>query len=88
MTGESAAALLTFKNGGVNYDSIKQETPDEAMDMDHEETTILGPAALGLKRIGEEMPPRPTPQQTGLVLNRRGMVRTTIVNGQWRERAL
>jgi len=79
LIGESAAALLTFKNGGMNYDSIKQETPDEGMDMDHEETTILGPAALGLKRIGEEMPPRPTPQQTGLVLNRRGMVRTTLL---------
>ncbi|GFG31106.1 hypothetical protein Cfor_04605 [Coptotermes formosanus] len=73
LESESAAALLTFKNGGVNYDSIKQETPDDGMDVDREEAPILGPAALGLKRIGEEMPPRPTPQQTGLVLNRRGM---------------
>jgi hypothetical protein len=78
LTDESAAALLTFKNGGVNYDSIKQENPDDAMDLDQEEAPILGPAALGLKRIGEEMPPRPSPQQPGLVLNRRGMVRITL----------
>ncbi|KAJ9601187.1 hypothetical protein L9F63_000655 [Diploptera punctata] len=66
--GESAAALLTFKNGGMNYDGIKQE-----MDIEQEEEPILGPAALGLKRVGEEMPPRPPPPQPGLVLNRRGM---------------
>jgi hypothetical protein len=70
VTDESAAALLTFRNGGVKYDTIKKEAPDD----DQEEAPILGPAALGLKRIGEEMPPRPTPQQPGLVLNRRGMV--------------
>jgi hypothetical protein len=75
VTDESAAALLTFKNGGVKYDSIKKETVDDGADRDQEETPILGPAALGLKRIGEEMPPRPTTQQPGLVLNRRGMVR-------------
>ncbi|KDR17349.1 Lin-9-like protein [Zootermopsis nevadensis] len=73
LENESAAALLTFKNGGVKYDSIKQENLDNSMDLDQEETPILGPAALGLKRIGEEMPPRPPPQQPGLVLNRRGM---------------
>ncbi|XP_069674612.1 protein lin-9 homolog isoform X2 [Periplaneta americana] len=70
---ESAAALLTFKNGGVNYDGIKQESTDDGMDVDQEEEPILGPAALGLKRVGEEMPPRPQTQQPGLVLNRRGM---------------
>ncbi|XP_067004973.2 protein lin-9 homolog isoform X2 [Anabrus simplex] len=43
------------------------------MDVDHEETTVLGPAALGLQRVGEELPPRPSPAQPGLVLNRRGM---------------
>lgn len=78
MADESAAALLTFKNGGVKYGSMKQETTGNGMDQDQEETPILGPAALGLKRIGEEMPPRPTPQQPGLVLNRRGMVRISI----------
>jgi hypothetical protein len=75
---ESAAALLTFKNGGVKYGSIKQEVGN-GMDQDQEETPILGPAALGLKRIGEEMPPRPAPQQPGLVLNRRGMVRISLL---------
>jgi hypothetical protein len=77
LTDESAAALLTFKNGGVNYDGVKQENAVDAMDLDQEEAPILGPAALGLKRIGEEMPPRPSPQQPGLVLNRRGMVSIT-----------
>jgi hypothetical protein len=71
--------LLTFKNGGVNYDNIKQENTDGGMDVDQEEAPILGPAALGLKRIGEEMPPRPAPQQPGLVLNRRGMVRIMFI---------
>jgi hypothetical protein len=75
---ESAAALLTFKNGGVKYGNIKQEPVGNGTDQDQEEAPILGPAALGLKRIGEEMPPRPTSQQPGLVLNRRGMVRISL----------
>lgn len=73
LENESAAALLTFKNGGMKYGSMKQEAAGNGTDQDQEETPILGPAALGLKRIGEEMPPRPAPQQPGLVLNRRGM---------------
>ena len=72
LPGESAAALLTFKNGGMNYEDLKHD-----MDMHQEEEPILGPAALGLKRVGEEMPPRPPPQQPGLVLNRRGMASIT-----------
>lgn len=43
------------------------------MDVDIDEAPILGPAALGLQRVGEEMPPRQTSTQPGLVLNRRGM---------------
>ncbi|XP_063230610.1 protein lin-9 homolog [Bacillus rossius redtenbacheri] len=43
------------------------------MDPDRAESPIFGPAALGLKRVGEETPPRPTPPHPGLVLNRRGM---------------
>ncbi|CAG2063302.1 unnamed protein product, partial [Timema podura] len=43
------------------------------MDREHIEEPILGPAALGLQRVGEEKPPRPLPTQPGLILNRRGM---------------
>ncbi|XP_046395858.1 protein lin-9 homolog [Ischnura elegans] len=69
LESESAAALLTFKNGGITYNSIKQEE-DTSIEIEAEEPTTLEPAALGLQRVGEEVSPRPA---SGLVLNRRGM---------------
>ncbi|KAJ8927116.1 hypothetical protein NQ314_020389 [Rhamnusium bicolor] len=80
MLGESAAALLEFKNGQKMTNesgiTVKQEImdvdEDNEMDMD-EELPILGPAALGLQRVGTQPPPRPTPTQPTQVLNARGM---------------
>nr|CAD7426835.1 unnamed protein product [Timema monikensis] len=72
---ESAAALLSFRNGTHGYNEVKQELDKNShfMDREHIEEPILGPAALGLQRVGEEKPPRPLPTQPGLILNRRGM---------------
>nr|CAD7194085.1 unnamed protein product [Timema douglasi] len=72
---ESAAALLSFRNGTRGYNEVKQELDKNShfMDREHIEEPILGPAALGLQRVGEEKPPRPLPTQPGLILNRRGM---------------
>lgn len=64
--------MLSFKNGCLNYEDIKQEIDDDLFEI--EDTPILGPAALGLTRVGEELPPRQGNSQPGLVLNRRGMV--------------
>ncbi|XP_049809797.1 protein lin-9 homolog isoform X1 [Schistocerca nitens] len=71
LENESAAALLSFKNGGLGYEGIKQEPEDEMFEA--EDTPILGPAALGLQPVGEEQTPRTPTSQPGLVLNRRGM---------------
>lgn len=38
-----------------------------------EDVPTLGPAALGLQRVGTQMPPKPTPTQPPQVLNARGM---------------
>ncbi|VEN34909.1 unnamed protein product [Callosobruchus maculatus] len=53
---------------------VKQEVLDEEEDMDiDEDLTTLGPAALGLQRVGTQPPPKPTPPQPIQVLNARGM---------------
>ncbi|KAK7791405.1 hypothetical protein R5R35_010529 [Gryllus longicercus] len=70
LESESAAALLSFKNGSFG---CKSELDCNTMEVDMDEAPILGPAALGLQRVGEEMPPRQPTTQPGLVLNRRGM---------------
>nr|XP_023029837.1 protein lin-9 homolog [Leptinotarsa decemlineata]XP_023029838.1 protein lin-9 homolog [Leptinotarsa decemlineata]XP_023029839.1 protein lin-9 homolog [Leptinotarsa decemlineata] len=51
---------------------IKQEVADDEMDVD-EDLPTLGPAALGLQRVGTVPPPKPTPTQPTQVLNARGM---------------
>ncbi|CAH1996307.1 unnamed protein product [Acanthoscelides obtectus] len=54
--------------------TIKQEVADDEEDMDiDEDLTTLGPAALGLQRVGSQPPPKPTPTQPVQVLNARGM---------------
>lgn len=54
--------------------AIKQEVTEDEEDMDMEEDlTTLGPAALGLQRVGTQPPPKPTPPQPTQVLNARGM---------------
>lgn len=63
ISDESAKALLSFKNGGLQFNhnhEIRMETEED----------VLGP--LGLQRVGRELPPRN--QQPDLILNRRGMV--------------
>ncbi|XP_018565154.1 protein lin-9 homolog isoform X1 [Anoplophora glabripennis] len=80
LESESAAALLQFKNGikmtNESNIMIKQEITDEEdghdMEID-EELPTLGPAALGLQRVGTQPPPRPAPTQPTQVLNARGM---------------
>lgn len=77
VTGESVAALLHFKNGGMDVDvKIKQEIEDDDddvnMDVD-EDVPRLGPAALGLQRVGTPAPPKPPSTVPTQVLNRRGM---------------
>ncbi|XP_072376091.1 protein lin-9 homolog [Diabrotica undecimpunctata] len=52
---------------------IKQEVmEDDDMEID-EDLPTLGPAALGLQRVGTVPPPKPTPTQPPQVLNARGM---------------
>lgn len=52
---------------------IKQEVvEDEDMEID-EDIPTLGPAALGLQRVGTQPPPKPVPTQPPQVLNARGM---------------
>ncbi|CAH1160139.1 unnamed protein product [Phaedon cochleariae] len=52
--------------------AIKQEVQDDDMEID-EDLPTLGPAALGLQRVGTQPPPKPTPSQPAQVLNARGM---------------
>nr|CAH7729229.1 unnamed protein product [Callosobruchus chinensis] len=53
---------------------VKQEVLDEEEDMDiDEDLTTLGPAALGLQRVGSQPPPKPSPAPPIQVLNARGM---------------
>ncbi|XP_020285563.1 protein lin-9 homolog isoform X3 [Pseudomyrmex gracilis] len=80
--------LLSIKNGGYPLvDEIKTEvTDDDTIEMDEpnsnhsmdtedcEPIPELGPAALGLQRVGSQPPAKPTPPtQPVQVLNRRGM---------------
>lgn len=52
---------------------IKEEVvEDDDMDID-EDIPTLGPAALGLQRVGTQPPPKPTPTQPPQILNARGM---------------
>lgn len=54
--------------------NIKQEMSDEEENMDaDEEIPTLGPAALGLQRVGTPIVPKPPPTQPKQVLNARGM---------------
>jgi hypothetical protein len=47
---------------------------DSQMDTEESEPMQeLGPAALGLQRVGTKPPPKPNPPQPVQVLNRRGM---------------
>lgn len=79
ISGESAAALLEFKNGRkLNPDemNIKEEVMDDEDDSNMEiedDEPRLGPAALGLQRVGTPAAPKPTPTQPIQVLNARGM---------------
>ncbi|XP_063986782.1 protein lin-9 homolog isoform X1 [Diachasmimorpha longicaudata] len=83
---ESAETLLSMKNGGYpSLDEIKTEIDEDSMDIDHnnsfemetedsEPVPELGPAALGLQRVGTKPPPKKqNPPQPVQVLNRRGM---------------
>lgn len=78
-TDESAAALLQFKNGGMEVEelNIKQEIDEDddenvTMEVD-EDMPTFGPAALGLQRVGTPAPPKPATTPPTQVLNRRGM---------------
>lgn len=83
---ESAETLLSMKNGGYpSLDEIKTEIDEDSMDVDHnnslemetedsEPMPELGPAALGLQRVGTKPPPKKqNPPQPVQVLNARGM---------------
>lgn len=55
---------------------VKQEAFDDEDDMDMEiedDVPTLGPAALGLQRVGAPAAPKPPPTQPAQVLNARGM---------------
>lgn len=75
---ESAAALLQFKNGGMEVDEliIKQEIDDDdentSMEID-EDVPTFGPAALGLQRVGTPAPQKAPATPPTQILNRRGM---------------
>lgn len=87
---EPAETLMSIKNGGYSSMMIKTEMSEEEMDVDDhnnsnsrdsdmdvdesESMPELGPAALGLQRVGTKPPPKPkNPPQPVQVLNRRGM---------------
>lgn len=56
--------------------TVKQEAFDDEDDMDMEiddDIPTLGPAALGLQRVGAPAAPKPPPTQPAQVLNARGM---------------
>ncbi|XP_060530982.1 protein lin-9 homolog [Cylas formicarius] len=55
-----------------NQVRVKEEVVDEDEDMIDDPNT-LGPAALGLQRVGTQPPPKPSPSQPTQVLNARGM---------------
>ncbi|CAH0560081.1 unnamed protein product [Brassicogethes aeneus] len=83
LENESAVALLEFKNGHKMSNSelkdvkVKEEMMDddeyEDMEMEEEDVPILGPAALGLQRVGTKPKPKPQPTPPTQVLNARGM---------------
>lgn len=59
-----------------NDESLNNNSFDSQMDLeDAEQVQELGPAALGLQRVGTKPPPKPkaNPPQPVQVLNRRGM---------------
>lgn len=77
---------MSIKNGGyLSADEIKKEIDEDSMDIDEHQMSNnseddsepipeLGPAALGLQRVGTKPPPRKkNPPQPVQVLNRRGM---------------
>ncbi|XP_017779988.1 PREDICTED: protein lin-9 homolog [Nicrophorus vespilloides] len=73
LESESAVALLEFKNGRkMSDDNMKEEILSDDEDMDVDEELELGPAALGLQRVGTPIN-KPTPTQPTQVLNARGM---------------
>ena len=54
--------------------STNNNSMDSPMDIEEAEPMQeLGPAALGLQRVGTKPPPKPNPPQPVQVLNRRGM---------------
>lgn len=56
--------------------TVKQEVMEDEQDTDmdaEDEVPTLGPAALGLQRVGTPAAPRPPPTQPTQVLNARGM---------------
>ncbi|KAB0799433.1 hypothetical protein PPYR_07313 [Photinus pyralis] len=80
LESESAVALLEFKNGRkmTNDDMhVKQEAVDDDedsnMEIDEDDIPKLGPAALGLQRVGAPSTPKQGLSQPPQVLNARGM---------------
>ena len=84
------ALLSIKNGGYPSIDEIKTEIEDDTMDMDEQHNLThsdqqmdteesepipeLGPAALGLQRVGTQPPSKPNPPtQPVQVLNRRGM---------------
>lgn len=57
----------------VKEEMIDDYEPENEMEIDEEEIPTLGPAALGLQRVGTQAPPKPPPTQPTQVLNARGM---------------
>lgn len=79
-SGESAAALLEFKNGRkMTNDEIKikqeilDEDDDSSMELEEEDVPKLGPAVLGLQRVGTPATPKQGTSQPAQLLNARGM---------------
>ncbi|KAJ0179440.1 hypothetical protein K1T71_005152 [Dendrolimus kikuchii] len=52
---------------------VKEEPMDMDLPEEEEEPPAFGPAALGLHRIGTELPPKPAPSEPVQKLNARGM---------------
>ncbi|KAF2901531.1 hypothetical protein ILUMI_04652 [Ignelater luminosus] len=80
LESESVAALLEFKNGRkmTNEEiNVKQEVIDDDedsnMEVDDEDVPKLGPAMLGLQRVGAPTTPKQGSSQPTQVLNARGM---------------
>lgn len=65
--------MTTDNKMHIKEEITDEEDQNEDVQMDDDDPNRLGPAALGLQRVGAAPPPKPAPTQPTQVLNARGM---------------